>query len=200
MKSAIRLLVRDAADRTRPIVERQLETHRGDVRRALLESFQDEFPKWTTSLAAVLSRFEDWLAIALRDDLAALSIRESGRFLEPLHQVRKQAFRTLQQFRDGLSERTMRAFGVPLRTTETEIELIEPGAPDIRIGRVFDRNWELLSPVLPVSLIRGAVRRHFSRTIPYLLDQNLSRLRHAMGAKHPCRAVERREGSPAATG
>jgi hypothetical protein len=81
-----------------------------------------------------------------------------------------------QQFRDRLSDRTMRAFGVPLRTTETEIEAAEPGTPDIRIGRVFDLNWELLSPILPAWAIQGAVHRHFGRTISYLVYQNLSRL------------------------
>lgn len=70
----------------------------------------------------------------------------------------------------------MRAFGVPLRTTETEIHLVEPSTPDIRIGRVFDRNWELLSPILPAWMIRAVVRRHFARTISYLVYQNLSRL------------------------
>ena len=70
----------------------------------------------------------------------------------------------------------MRAFGVPLRTTETEIDIVEPRAPDIRVGRVFDRNWEILSPILPVWPIKGAVRRHFARTISYAIYLNLSRL------------------------
>ena len=124
----------------------------------------------------MLSRFEDWLAAALRDQLAAVSVRERGSFLEPLHKVRKQTHRALQQFRDRLSHNTLRAFGVPLRTTETEIPVVEPATPDIRVGRVFDRNWELLSPILPVWLIRAAVRRHFERTISYLIYENLSRL------------------------
>jgi hypothetical protein len=34
----------------------------------------------------------------------------------------------------------------------------------------------LLSPVLPVWLIRAAVHRHFARTISYLVYTNLSRL------------------------
>src|ERR1035438_8064578 len=102
------------------------------------------------SLDTMLSSFEAWLAGASRDELTALSIRERSSFLSPLHNVRKQVFRTLQQFRDRLSDRTMGAFGVPLRTTETEIDVVEPGTPDIRVGRVFDRNWELLSPILPV--------------------------------------------------
>ena len=34
----------------------------------------------------------------------------------------------------------------------------------------------MLSPILPVWLIRTAVRRHFTRTISYLIYENLSRL------------------------
>ncbi len=176
VKSAIRLVVQHAAARTRSMAAGRLETHQNDLERALLAAFESEFPKWTRSLATMLSSFEDWLAGALRDRLTVLSTRERSSFMAPLHRVRKQAFRALQQFRDRLSDRTVRAFGVPLRTTETEIDVVEPRAPDIRVGRVFDRNWELLSPVLPVWPIKGAVRRHFARAISYAIYQNLSRL------------------------
>ena len=71
----------------------------------------------------------------------------------PLDKLKIQVFRSLQNFRDRLSDKTMRAFGVPLRTSEQEIQLDEPHAPDIHIGHVFDRSWELLSPVLPMSLV-----------------------------------------------
>jgi len=176
VKSAIRLVVRDAAADTRRMAAARLEAHQGEVEHTLLASFHREFPKWTRSLATMLTSFENWLASSLREELAAVSIGERGALLEPLGKVRRHAFHALQQFRDRLSERTMRAFGVPLRTTEAEIEVEEPGAPDIRVARVFDRNWELLSPVLPVWLIRGVVRRHFAGTVSYLLCQNLSRL------------------------
>jgi GTP-binding protein EngB required for normal cell division len=176
VKSAVRLVVQHAAAGTRSMVSLQLEKHQNDLEHALLEAFESEFPKWTHSLATMLSSFEDWLASALRDELTVLSIRERGSFLAPLYKVQKQAFRALQQFRDRLSDRTLHAFGVPLRTTETEINVVEPKTPDIRIGRVFDRSWDLLSPILPVWLIRAAVHRHFARTISYLVYTNLSRL------------------------
>jgi GTP-binding protein EngB required for normal cell division len=176
VKSAVRLAVQYAAARTRPMVAQRLDAHQNDLERMLLAAFEGEFPKWTRSLATMLSSFEEWLAGALRDELTVLSVGERSAFLAPLHKVRKQAFRALQQFRDSLSDRTMRAFGVPLRTTETEIDAAEPRTPDIRIGRVFDRNWELLSPILPVWPIQAAVHRHFARTISYLVYQNLSRL------------------------
>jgi len=123
-----------------------------------------------------LSSFESWLADRLRDRLTVLSIGERGSFLAPLRKVQKQGYRALQHFRDRLSDRTMHAFGVPLRTTETEIRVAEPSTPDIRVGRIFDRNWELLSPVLPAPAIQGLVRRHFEQKISYLVYQNLSRL------------------------
>jgi GTP-binding protein EngB required for normal cell division len=175
-KAAIRLVVQHAGGSTRSAIIQKLEAHQSDLERSLLESFEGEFPKWTRSLATMLSSFEEWLAGALRDELTALSMRERTSFLAPLHNVQKQVFRTLQQFRDRLSDRAMRAFDVPLRTTETEINVVQPSTPDIRVGRVFDRNWELLSPLLPVWTIKAAVHRHFSRTIAYLVYQNLSRL------------------------
>jgi len=176
VKSVIRLLVENASAGARENVSQRIDTHQADLERTLLAAFESEFPKWTKSLAAMLRSFEEWLEGALRGELAALSIRHRDSFLEPWHSVRKQTFRALQQFRDRLSDSTMRGFGVPLRTTETEIGVVEPRTPDIRIGRVFDRNWELLSPILPVFAIQAVVRRHFARTVPYLIEQNLSRL------------------------
>jgi hypothetical protein len=176
VKSVIRLLVENASAGARENVSQRIETHQADLERTLLAAFEIEFPKWTKSLAAMLRSFEEWLEGALRGELAALSVRHRDSFLEPWHAVRNQTFRSLQQFRDRLSDSTMRGFGVPLRTTETEIGVVEPRTPDIRIGRVFDRNWELLSPILPVFAIQAVVRRHFARTVPYLIEQNLSRL------------------------
>jgi len=176
LQSTVRLVVQHAAAGTRSIVGNRLEARQSELERVLLRAFGKEFPKWTGSLAIMLSSFEDWLAGALRDELAAVSLGERSALLAPLHKVKKQVHRALQQFRDRLSDSTLRVFGVPLRTTETEIEVVEPATPDIRVGRVFDRNWELLSPVLPVWAIQAAVRRHFERTIAYLICENLSRL------------------------
>ena len=176
VKAAVRLVVQHAAAGTRSMVSVQLEKHQNDLERTLLDAFESEFPKWTHSLATMLSSIQAWLAGAWRDELTVLSIRERGSFLAPLYKVQKQAFHSLQQFRDRLSERTLQLFGVPLRTTETEINVVEPRTPDIRVERVFDRSWDLLSPILPVWTIRALVHRHFERTISYLVYTNLSRL------------------------
>jgi GTP-binding protein EngB required for normal cell division len=176
VKSQVRAVVQSVAVRTRALVSDRLELHQSALEAALVADFEKGFPGWTASLAKMLSEFEEWLAAALRSELTELSIRERAAFIEPLRKVQRQTFRTLQQFRDRLSERTIRAFGVPLRTTETEIAVREPATPNVRVGRVFDRNWELLSPVLPVWTIRSAVHRHFLTTISRAVYQNISRL------------------------
>lgn len=176
VKSQVRAVVQSVAARTRPLVSDRLELHQSALETVLIADFERRFPGWTASLAKMLSQFEEWLAEALRRELTELSIRERAAFIEPLRKVQRQTFRTLQQFRDRLSERTMQAFGVPLRTTETEITVREPTTPNVRVGRVFDRNWELLSPVLPVWAIRTAVHRHFLATISRAVYQNISRL------------------------
>jgi len=176
VKSQVRLVVQHAAARTRAMVSDRLEAHQGELETELGEDFEKKFPDWSTSLARMLSSFEEYLDSSLREELTELSIRDRGAFIEPLRKVQKQAFRALQQFRDRLSERTVRAFGVPLRTSETEISVQDPAAPNIRVGRVFDRNWELLSPVLPVWAIRSTVHRHFRQTISRAVYQNISRL------------------------
>ena len=176
VKAQVKLVVRDTAAATRTLVSARLETQQYEMEQALLRDFETEFPNWTGSLAKMLSSFEDWLARRLNDQLTEAAVRERPQFRLSLHRVQKQVFRTLQQFRDCLSERTLSAFGVPFRTTETQIRVVEPKIPDIRVGRVFDRNWELLSPLLPVWFVKSIVRGHFAHRIPYLVFQNLSRV------------------------
>ena len=82
-----------------------------------------------------------------------------------------------RDFRKHLSERTTEAFGVPLRSTEIEIETEPPRSPDIRIGKVFDRSWELLSWLIPMWMVKGMVRRHLLvRRLPFEVFKNLSRV------------------------
>jgi hypothetical protein len=96
--------------------------------------------------------------------------------VRPLADVQRQYQRVLQSFRDRLSDRTFTIYGVPLKTTEPEIVPKPPKMPDVNIGRAFDHNWELLSSVLPMSVLRGAVFRRFRNRIADEVFKNLSRL------------------------
>lgn len=176
VKSELQLMVRHGVGGTRAIAAAVFEPHQQELEGFLLADFALKFPAWTKSLAVLLSSFEDWLDISLSSELTRVSLAERPRLIEPLRTTRRQVLRYLREFRDRLSESTLRAFGIPLRTTEVEIEVQEPQEPDIRVGRIFDRNWELLSPVAPVVLIRSLVRRHFTQRIPDIVYANISRL------------------------
>jgi len=52
----------------------------------------------------------------------------------------------------------------------------DPASPDVRVGRIFDRNWELLSWLIPMALARGIVLKHFHHKVEGLVFTNLSRL------------------------
>jgi GTP-binding protein EngB required for normal cell division len=176
MKSELRLIVQHAAGGTREAVAKRLEAHQHELSARLSSELNKQFPGWTRSLNFALESFARWLTDSLADELMALSHAERAQFIAPLEKLKKQVFRSLQNFRDRLSDRTERAFGVPLRTTEAEIHIDEPHTPDIHIGRVFDRNWELLSPVAPMWIVKPLVARHFSSNLPYMIEKNLSRL------------------------
>jgi hypothetical protein len=57
-----------------------------------------------------------------------------------------------------------------------ELDVQSPRSPDIRVGKIFDRNWELLSAILPMPLVTGILRNHFRRKVNDAVFKNLSRL------------------------
>lgn len=175
-KSELRLVVNHAAGGTRAAVAKRLDNHHRELEARLSAELLKQFPTWSRSLALALESFERWLNDSLTRELIEISIRERAELLAPLDKLKNQIFHSLQNFRDRLSEQTYRAVGVPLRTSESEIVIEEPGTPDIYIGKIFDRNWELLSPITPMSLLKPLVRRHFAGDVPYMIQKNLSRL------------------------
>ena len=173
---ALRLIARHQAASCRCAFEKLLEPDERPVRQRLLDALEREFPAWDRSLSAALDGFESWLHAALTAEMRALSAQHRGGFVGPVRRAGRQLSQFLEDFRNRLSQRTLEALGVPLWTTQPDPETKEPQSPDVRVGRIFDHNWELLSWVAPMALFRGAVRRHFARTVDRAVFTNLSRL------------------------
>jgi GTP-binding protein EngB required for normal cell division len=176
LKTELRLIVRHTAVGTRAGIAKRLDKHRFELEGRLISELDRCFPQWTKSLAFALRSYQEWLDQVLSEELAAISATERTDLLLPLNKLKTQVFRSLQNFRDHLSNKALHALGVPLRTSEQAIELREPHTPDIHIGRVFDHSWELLSAVLPMSFAGPLVRGHFRRKLPFMIEKNLSRL------------------------
>jgi GTP-binding protein EngB required for normal cell division len=172
----LRLIVRHATGATRSTFECCLEAEETPVRQWLLTGLDKEFPSWTRSLLMATERFDDWLGAHVTEEMSALSKKHRGEFVEPLQRVGRQLSQSLQDFRNRLSERTLETLGVPLRTTEMDLNAEDPRSPDVRVGKIFDRNWELLSFLVPMTIFRGIVGRHFERKAGDVVFMNLSRL------------------------
>jgi hypothetical protein len=176
-KTQLRLITQHAASGSRQKIAAVLEPHQPVIEGALVEELRVQYPRWSKNLAAVIPGFQDWLERSLRERLSQLSAANRLTFLAVADQARSQLVRSLHDFRNRLSERTVTAYGVRLRPTEIELQAADPRTPDINIGKVFDRNWELLSTVIPMSLAGGFVYRHLvNRKIPYEVYKNLARL------------------------
>jgi len=176
-KLQLQLLARHAAGNTRALVEQHLERAvRKPLERKLEQSLREKLPGWRGSLSKELARFEGWLRDTLREELACVSDGEQGVFLLPLRDLERQCHANLQAFRDELSEKVQSVFGVPLRTTESDLEVQAPRSPDVSVGKIFDHNWELISWVIPMPIFRGAVEAHFREKTASEVYKNLSRL------------------------
>ncbi len=175
-RTQLRLVTRHAAGGARDMVAKRFDAEQERIEKELRAALETEYPAWTQSLSHVIERFDAWLSQALQRSIGAVSAANSREFSEYVEKVRNQLARSLQDFRARLSERTTAAFGVPLRITEIEIETEPPRSPDISIGKVFDRSWELLSWLIPMWIVKGMVRRHLIvRKLPFEVFKNLSR-------------------------
>lgn len=173
---ALRLIVRHASMNLRAGYEKMLEPCEREIRARLLQEFAGRWPAWSGSFRQAVSAFEDWLTRSITAEITRISNQRRPEFLEPLDRTGRQLSQSLQDFRNRISERTMDALGIELRTTEVEIEPEIPRSPDIRIGRLFDREWEMISFLIPMPLVKGIVENHFRRRIADVVFKNLSRL------------------------
>ena len=173
---ALKLIVRHATAHARAAFEQLLQPDEVPIRNRLQERLDLEFPSWTRSLNVATGKFDDWLCAVLADEMAELSGRHRNEFVEPVRRAGRRLSQSLQDVRNRLSERMLETLGVPLRTTEMELPAADPGSPDVRVGKIFDRNWEIVSWLIPMALVRGAVLKHFHRKVGDLVFTNLSRL------------------------
>lgn len=173
---ALRLTVQHAAGTARATFEELLRKDEAPVRHRLLVELNREFPSWIRSLQVVTERFEAWLGARVTQEMAELSKAHRSEFVEPVRRVTRLLSQSLQDFRNRLSERTLETLGVPLRTTEMEFHAEDPRSPDVRVGKIFDHTWELLSLLVPMALVKGVVKKHFGGKVGDVVFMNLSRL------------------------
>jgi GTP-binding protein EngB required for normal cell division len=172
----VQLIARHAVSGTRDTIEKALAPCESLLRQKLLTAFEEQALHLPRSFGKLIEAFGEWLRSVMSSELLSVSGAKRSEFIQPLASVQRQYQRVLQDFRDRLSDRTFTLYGVPLKTNEPEIVPQPPKTPDIHISRPFDHSWELLSLLLPMPLLRGAVLNRFRRKIADETYKNLSRL------------------------
>jgi GTP-binding protein EngB required for normal cell division len=172
----LKLIAKHAIAGCRKNIETVLSTDERVLEEEIQQTLALAVPLFPKGFAELVEAFEDWLRTTLLSRLATLSRAKSEEVLQPLRDVQRQYTRLLQNFRDRLSEQVINLYGVPLRTNESEIGVKPPAAPDVKVGRMFDHNWELLSPLIPMTIFRNVVIRRFQRKVDDEVFKNLSRL------------------------
>lgn len=176
-KLQLRLLAQHARGAARSDATKVLEPHQKQIEKELLNEFAVAFEQWNQSLAQLVPGFEAWMATVLKEKISRLSAEEEIRLLAPLSRVQVRMEQILRDIHSRLKDLADRAYGIKLELSPIELRAQAPRKPDIHVSHVFDTNWELLSPVTPMFLIRGIVCRHLSnRKIPNEVYKNISRL------------------------
>jgi len=171
------LIAAHARSMTRSYIEQiVLADTAASLGKKLGSEFRSVERQWVGGLSKLLPQFESWLRQSLLDELATLSLEHRSDFLAPVGDAQRRFASELQRWRDQLSQKVQTLYGVQLPIAQTDIEAPSPPGPDLAIGRIFDRNWELLSPLIPMSLFRPLVLRRFSERIDAEIHKNLSRL------------------------
>jgi GTP-binding protein EngB required for normal cell division len=173
---SLKLIVRHAVGSTRSSFEAVLRGDEVPARQKLQSGLNRNFPLWSMSLRIATAKFDDWMRASLTSEMADLSRKHRSEFLAPGQRAGRQLSQSLQDFRNRLSDRLLETLGVPLRTTEMDLHTDDPKSPDVRVGRIFDHDWDLLSWLIPMALVKGAVLNHYHRKAGELVSTNISRL------------------------
>ncbi len=170
------LFIRDLKVRTREALDRKLQSSKGEVAWRIVDALGAEMRGWDGNLAQRSQRFQNWLEGALKVEMSSMSY--AGRDLVTSHLVdaKESLQRTVRAFQDRLAAAIEKALALSFEGAEFQLEVRGPAEPDIRIGKVFETQWDLLWFLIPMPVFSPLVARHFLRLVPWETEKQLSRL------------------------
>ena len=176
VRGEVGVLIRDLQTRARSRTADHFLALRPGLARRLREDLQRDMKGWTGHLGRRRERFERWLDAALREAMAEAA--PSGHEVMDACLLEAQASlqRLVRAFQDRLAEAIRRALGLDFEGARFQAEIAAPREPDVRIGKVFDTQVDLLWFLLPMGLLGPLFERHFLKLLPWEVEKSLSRL------------------------
>lgn len=176
VRGEVGVLIRDLQTRARSRTADHFLALRPGLARRLREDLQRDMKGWTGHLGRRRERFERWLDAALREAMAEAAPSGHEVIDACLLEAQASLQRLVRAFQDRLAEAIRRALGLDFEGARFQAEIAAPREPDVRIGKVFDTQVDLLWFLLPMGLLGPLFERHFLKLLPWEVEKSLSRL------------------------
>jgi GTP-binding protein EngB required for normal cell division len=176
VKSEIGLQVRDLESRVRSAAGERFHSYHREIRDRMDRRLRGAGMGWKGNLAKITRAFREWLLEALEEELAEVSYYGETHLAGYLVTAQSSFQRAVRAFQDRLATEIERALGISFTGAQFHAEIEEPARPDVRVGKTFDTQIDLLWFLIPMNLFRPLAFRHFRKQIAWEVEKNLSRL------------------------
>jgi hypothetical protein len=149
---------------------------RGWVAHRLRESLCRDMAGWRGNLAKRRTRFEQWLEQAVHEEMVRASGQGRDFLADHLMEAQASLQRKVRGFPDRLAKAIEQALSLTFEGARFHPELTGPRYPDVRIGKVFDIQVDLLWLLIPMGVLGPWFERHFLGLVPWEAENDLSRL------------------------
>ena len=186
VKGEFRLLCNHLKADVRTAADERFHAYHGEVTGRVAANLREAMAGWKGNLARVTHEFEGWLRRAMMEEMGGVSMLGEGHLAGFLFRAQASVERSVRAFVDRLAGEIERALGIRFEGARFDPQVQEPAHPDVRLSPTFDTHFELLWFLIPMTVFRPLVHRHFLRRIPWEVEKNLSRVAgqwaDAMGA------------------
>jgi GTP-binding protein EngB required for normal cell division len=176
VKSEIGLQTRDLESRVRTAAGERFHSYHREILDRMDRRLGEAGKEWTGNLSKVTGAFRGWLLEALAEELAEVSFYGETHLAGFLVTAQLSFQRSVRAFQDRLAKEIERALGIPFTGAQFHAEIKEPARPDVRVGKTFDAQIDLLWFLIPMSVFRSLAFRHFRKQVVWEVEKNLSRL------------------------
>jgi len=154
-----------------------LEYYQG-VKRELAADLKTQLPQWKGNLVKISERFRRWAGTTLILKMKTISDERGSKISQVyLNEGMISLTRIVHAFQGRLKDVIEQALHTKFTGIEFHIEAEKPKQPDIDIGHVFMFSWEVIWYLIPMTIFRPIVNRHFFSLIPREVEKNLYRVR-----------------------
>jgi hypothetical protein len=176
VKREIGLQARDLESRVRSAAGERFHSYHREIRERMDRRLQGAGTGWKGNLAKVTDAFRQWLLESLEEELAEVSYYGETHLAGFLVTAQSSFQRAVRAFQDRLAAEIERALGISFTGAQFHAQIEEPARPDVRVGKTFDSQIDLLWFLIPMTVFRPLAFRHFRKQLAWEVEKNLSRL------------------------